>query len=410
MKVRAIQLHTRTDGGPRIEPGTVYEVDESHAIALLQGGLVVSLERQMVLEWSQPRGRNLSPFLEQSAYDGPLFLPEQGAPRVLQMTQYDPGSAAYRYHSAFNHAADVDATGAVSAFVRYGTSNPFCDLRQYDGRHQQGVAQLFDTADVVHVHMDYTTLDDCLRRWPDRSRQLLVRHYHGSQSPESFNTEYRLVQQSLDDQVGALQIGARLYHPKRYGSQIAWIPIPVPVADYQALRAKHWKPIEERPQQRIRICHSTTNDRVKGTIQLDCVMQDLMAKGLPVEYFKIMNTKHAECLRLKASCDITFDSFWLGIQGSGLEGGAMGHAVIAGDSDVRDEYLEEFGECPYTFAKDHNDLPGVIERLVLDAPYREAEAARVGAYVSAVHDYTAVGRTYWRVINAALKERNLVAA
>ena len=246
------------------------------------------------------------------------------------------------------------------------------------------------------------------KRWPDRKRQLLVRHYHGSQSPESFaNDTYRLVQQSIDDQVGAIQIGARLYHPKRYGAHVQWVPIPVPFADYRALREALWVPVEERPSKRIRICHSPTNERVKGTVQMDCVIFELMQKGWPIEYFKVMGRKHQDCLKLKATCDITFDSFWLGIQGSGLEAGAMGQAVIAGDSEVRDDYLDEFGECPYTFAKDHEAIVGVLERLVFDAEYRAAEAARVSAYVEAVHDYAPVGRKYWGIVNAALAERGI---
>lgn len=410
MRIRAVKLHTRADGGDRIPPGTVYETDDAHAIQLIQGGFATSLERQELVTWDNPDGLNLSPLNGESHYEARTYAPGL-APRVLQLTQYDPGSAAYRYHSAFNYASGRGELGGTSAFVRYGSGNPYCDLRQYDGfRHQRGIADLFESADVIHVHMDYTTLDDCARRWPRRERQLLVRHYHGSQSPESFNTDYRLVQQGLDDQYGALQIGARLYHPNRYGRHISWIPIPVPVLDYRALKRQYWRPVEERPSQKVRVCHSTTNDRVKGTTQLDIVMQDLMMKGLPVEYIKITNTKHGDCLRLKATCDITFDSFWLGIQGSGIEAAAMGQAVIAGDSQVRDEYLEEIGSCPYTFAKDHNDLPGVIERLVLDRVYREQEAARTEAYVTQYHDYAAVGAKYWQVVNAALKERNLVAA
>src|SRR6185437_5820042 len=290
--------------------------------------------------------------------------------------------------------------------------NPYCDLRQYDGfRHRIGVSNLFETADIVHVHMDYTTLEQgCMNRWPDRSKQLLVRHYHGSQGPESFKTDYRLVQQALDEQVGAIQIGARLYHPRRYGAHIPWVPIPVPCADYAALRAKYWVPVEERPNKRIRICHSPTNERVKGTTQLDFVMFELMQKGWPIEYIKVMGKKHAECLKIKATCDITFDSFWLGIQGSGIEASAMGQPVIAGDSEVRDDYLDEIGECPYTFAKDHEDIVGVLERLVFDEAYRASEAARTRRYVEAYHDYLPVGRKYWRIITAALKERNLVAA
>jgi hypothetical protein len=412
MKVRSLQLHNDADGD-RVQAGVEYDVEESRALQMIAGGLVLSLERQDMVTWEQRYGRQLSPLASPSRYgrEGAPFTPD---PRVLQLTQYDPGSAGYRYHSAFNHAADVDGHGGTSAFVRFGSSNPYCDVRQYDGtRQRQAVGQLFDSADVVHVHMDYTTLDEphCMARWPDRSRQVLVRHYHGSQSPESFKNEtYRLVQQSLDEQVGALQIGARLYHPRRYGSQITWIPIPVPFDDYAALRAQYWKPVEERKEKRVRICHSSTNDRVKGTIALDCILPDLMDKGWPIEYVKIGNTKHEKCLAIKASCDITFDSFWLGIQGSGLEAAAMGQPVIAGDSEVRDEYIDEIGYCPYTFCKQPDDLVATLERLVFDEAYRASEAARVGAYVREYHDYAAVGRKYWTLIGAALKERNLVAA
>lgn len=409
MKVRAVQLHNDADGG-RIQPHTVYDVEEGRARQLMESGFVISLERQDYVAWDNGFGRQLSPLTEPTHYgrgEAPVSAPH---PTVLQLTQYDPGCAAYRYHSAFNHAADLEGQGGTSALVRYGSSNPFCDVRQYDGQRQRiGVASLFDSADVVHVHMDYTTLDDCIRRWPDRERQLLVRHYHGSQSPESFKTEYRLVQQALDDQVGALLVGARLYHPKRYGAHIPWLPIPVPCADYQALRARYWKPIAERKHPLVRICHSPTNDRVKGTIALDCILPDLMAKGWPIEYVKIVNVKHADCLRLKASCDITFDSFWLGIQGSGLEGAAMGHAVVAGDSEVRDDYIAETGSCPYTFCKEPDDLIKVLEPLVFDEAYRAREAARTAAYVEQYHDYAAVGRKYWAIIDAAMKERNLVS-
>lgn len=415
--MRAVQLHNDVDGARRIEPGTVFDVEEGRGRQLIEGGYAISLERQDYVGWDQPFGRQLCPagptFYGAPAEESDRKRLVESHPRMLQLTQYDPGSAAYRYHSAFNHAADVDGNGGTSAFVRYGESNPYCDLRQYDGlRHRIGVSNLFQTADVVHVHMDYTTLEQgCMNRWPDRSKQLLIRHYHGSQGPDTFkNGEFRLVQQALDDQVGAVQIGARLWHPRRYGMHIPWVPIPVPCADYRVLRAQHWIPVEERPNKRIRICHSPTNERVKGTTQLDYVMFELMQKGWPIEYIKIMGKKHAECLRIKATCDITFDSFWLGIQGSGLEASAMGQPVIAGDSEVRDDYLDEIGSCPYTFAKDHEELVPVLERLVFDEAYRASEAARTRAYVEQYHDYLPVGRKYWQIVNAALKERNLVAA
>ncbi len=51
-----------------------------------------------------------------------------------------------------------------------------------------------------------------------------------------------------------------------------------------------------------------------------------MHQGIDIEPVLIENMEHGAALRLKASCDAVFDSFWLGMQGSGLEGAAMGKA------------------------------------------------------------------------------------
>ena len=93
-----------------------------------------------------------------------------------------------------------------------------------------------------------------------------------------------------------------------------------------------------------------------------------------------------------------------------MEAGAMGQAVMAGDPLVRDEYIQETGACPYTFTEGPDDFIPVLERLVFDAAYRASEAARTQQYVTDYHDYRAVGRKYWGLIQRVLKERNLAAA
>lgn len=330
------------------------------------------------------RGRVLTPHGVPLSY---APVPSTTGPRALQLTTYDPGAAAYRYHSAFN-----GVPGGRSAFVRWGNENPHCDLRQWDGTTDRRVVEgLFDEADVIHVHMDYATLGR-LSRWPSPTRHLLVRHYHGS----ALNTLDPIVNSDEDREFGAVQIGARLYH-RRFSKRMHWLPIPVPVRDYYNLAQN----ITRRATGVVRIAHSPTNWRIKGSVALQCAVQDLQAKGLPVELVEIKNVSHAVALAMKATCDFTFDSFWLGIQGSGLEGAAMGQAVVAGDPDVKAEYEDsEVGYCPYTYARDFDDLKVVLERLVTDEPYRAAEAARVHRYVKEWHDYPVVGRRYWAIIEA----------
>lgn len=387
--------------------GEVYDTEPERAEEMHAAGFIAIRGRALVdgfKGYDEPGGRVLTPWPVASGYPAAPML--ESDLRVLQLTQYDPGSAAYRYHSAFNVAG-----GMRSAFVRYGHSSQFSDLRQYDGSTRAlEVKELFDAADVVHVHMTYDTLDSGgTARWPDRQRQLLVRHYHGSDATHQPGTLPRFMENDVDREIGALQVGARLYH-NRYSDAIHWLPIPVPVEDYAALRARHFVPIADRKDQRFRLCHSPTHWRVKGTVALQSVVADLDAAGLPIELVMIQDMKHGDALVKKATCDATFDSFWLGIQGSGLEAAAMGQPVIAGDSLVVEDYRKIGLACPYTFAQDVEQLKVIIRRLVEDPLFVDSEAIRVGQYVRAFHDYSAVGHRYGRILRAALAERGLRVA
>lgn len=347
--------------------------------------------------WCEGAGRVLTPF-----EDASLYAPAAMAGlRSLQLTHFDPGSAAYRYHSAANHAG-----GGISAFARWEHEGRFCDLRQWDiGTERAFVLELMRTADVVHVHMDYACLDPVLAAWPTKD-QLLIRHYHGSVQPEATQIPPTIVQNAHDDAVGAVQVGARLYH-SRYSSRMHWLPIPMPIGDYARLRARHF--VKEDGDRPLRIAHSPTQSAIKGTSSYQHVVTSMARDGKTVVGLKIAEMQHGDALAFKATADIFFDSFWLGIQGSGLEAAAMGQMVIAGDAEVRDEYIREIGYCPYTFAADADELRQVIERAIEEPAWRYAEAARVNGYVRQYHDYAVVGARYWEIVRTEMENRDLLA-
>lgn len=347
--------------------------------------------------WTTPFGSILTPQTVPSHYE-PCSVSLR--PRLLALARYDAGSTAYRYHSAAN-----TVTGGVSTFARLGHDSPFCDLRQYDIEGQRAIVdELFNTAHIVLVHGDYEVLDQGMRRWHDRARQMLVRHYHGAQ-PRHVGVEIEsFVKTALDDDLGAVQLGSRPDH-KNYSPRMHWIPNPMPIADYQALRAKHWVPIEERERKVLRVCHSPTHPRIKGTIEMEETAKMLERKGLGFDLIICRDMAQADVLPLKASCDITFDSFWLGLQGSGLEAAAMGQAVIAGDTQARDAFIRETGGCPYTFAGAFSDFADVLERLIVDPEFRASEARRAETYVRQFHDYPSVGARYWHILQHELTER-----
>jgi hypothetical protein len=312
--------------------------------------------------------------------------PTPGALRIVQGCGYDPGNAAYRFHTAVN-----ECTKHGSAFVRFGHTNPFCDLRQIDGdtRLQDSRGAVY-TADVIHSHVDYLLQGRTGFKWRARSDQLVIRHYHGTRPK---GVQWPTLNMLEDDLANVVIVGARLTVCDVRPSRIEWLPIAVPVRRYAQM-----VPRIRRPGP-FRIAHSPTRNDYKGSAELVAAVGDLQRKGLAVELVMIERKLHGEALAMKAECDLTFDSFWLGMQGSGLEAAAMGQMVVAGDASVRDLYnASEVGACPYTFAKDRAELTAVLERAVVDAPWRAGEAKRVSQYVRAYHDYAAVARRYEGII------------
>lgn len=384
-ETEVLVLHNCRLAGVRHEAGERILIPTERVTELFDGGLVVS-RAQVDAIWAAA-GRNLSPGQVPSRQDVAPYDPS--ALKVLQLTSYDPGCSVYRYHSAANAVP-----GVVSALVRFGHSNPHCDLRQWDGEvDARTVHVLLQTADVVHCHMDYRCLTQDLREGVKPGR-MMARTYHGSVDPANPSGSIKPNEGGIDDKMGAVVFGARPYH-HRYAIP-HWLPIPMPVADYQAL-AKGVK-----RGKTFRIAHSPTRRSIKGTTEFLRACEYLkMQEGLDIEPVLIEHMGHGEALATKATCDATFDSFWLGIQGSGLEAGAMGKPVIAGDADaVRD--LENLGiPCPYTFAADEYALRDAIRRLATDAGFYAAEAKRLHEYVCTFHDYPVVGAKYATILTEA---------
>lgn len=389
--VAAVSVH-KADG-VRYLPGQQYYLPRERALAA-HARQIAYIVGGTVVDWWGAKGRVLSPWPDKEVVQA--AGPTPGALKIVQGCGYDPGSAAYRFHAAVNQE-----TPHASAFVRWGHSNPFSDLRQYDGEADAHVVrEAILGADVLHCHVDYLMLNNAgLAR---RHGQLLIRHYHGSVRPEDAERLgwWTHLDWKQDRLRSAKLVGARLSffaEAERLAQQlgepveIEWLPITVPVARYRRLATKRPKTC---PEGVFRVAHCPTKRINKGTDVFLKVIDRLQAKGLKVVPVLMERESQRSALEIKRTCDATFDSFWLGIQTSGLEAGAMGQPVIAGDPEVRHLHRTHVGECPYTFANEAKELEGVLERLIVDRPFYEAEAARVSRYVEQYHDYPAVARRY----------------
>lgn len=415
--VQVVALIKHKVDGVVVYTGQVYWQERNRAEAAAKND-IVHIMGKAELDWWGVGGRVLSPF----AGDVERVHSTSPSPGSLKITQgcgYDPGSAAYRFHSAINQT-----TKHASIFTRFLDTNPHCSLRQFDGvRDAALVRESLLQADVLHCHMNYLlsanatsgalTPGDARGARPVawRDGQWIVRHYHGSRPDGSTTMEH-----AVDEKVrrvaemsggGLLRVGARLsLCAEPNASDVQWLPISVPVERYRALRAAERPNVT--PSHPFRVAHSPTKRAYKGTDKFMAAIRRLQARGMPVEAVLIENVDHATALTLKARCDATFDSLWLGLQGSGLEAGAMGMPVIAGDDDVARLYKQHVGYVPYTVAIDETGIEVAIKRLIDDRQYYEQEASRLSKYVSEYHDYPSVARRYEELLATAMGREDVI--
>lgn len=349
------------------------------------------LEQAPVRQEIKARALRMQHALEGSATTGAVASDRQTgrreALRILQLSALDPAFVVGRLHTAINAT-----TPHASICVTDGDNNPYHAPGQYHHRPDQplvGVA--WDEADVIHWHLNYNTLGEQKKRWQDKPWRVI--HHHGTMLRQRASYYAALapthVGLSLVSNLELLQ----------YGENLRWLPNPMPCAEYRRLRASY------QPGPTFRVAHSPSKRHLKGTAQFLAAVETLQQAGLPIEAVLIEGRSYAESVALKSRCDAVFDSFWLGIQCSGLEGAAMGLPVIAGDPTVAGLYREVVGDVPYTYANDQVQLTAALERLVRDIPWREAEAKRVATYCETVHDEAAVALRYLDLLDEAFQWR-----
>lgn len=314
-----------------------------------------------------------------------------GAREGLWIVNYayrDDGIAPSRFHTAINRT-----TPHTSVFFK-SRPGPFGVATQFDSKAQHGkLLSYLNTADIAHIHTVVSMGHRIARNIPH------VFHHHGSilrANAKNYTEEAK--------KQGALVLVSNLELLSHTGDYPAFfLPNVVPVARYRAIADENRNLYAEGEV--FRVCHSPTHAERKGTKQFLAACSNLNDRGIKIEPVLIENMTHADTLFIKSTCHAAFDSFWLGMQCSGLEAAAMGLPIIAGDPTVRDRYVSQFGECPYTFANDQESLEAELTALATDIDYRLCETERVVEYVTANHDESAVALTYLDYLDMAFHWR-----
>jgi hypothetical protein len=160
---------------------------------------------------------------------------------------------------------------------------------------------------------------------------------------------------------------------------------------------------ERGRREAIWIAHSPTRRDYKGTEDIIRAVDGLKEEGLNVHLALIERMPHAECLKLKARCDITYDQMHLCYGNSGLEGMALGHPTIVGMSDsVREEVQRIVGYEPFCFASPET-LRDVLRDLVQDREIRQSYGALGKRYVEEWHDHQRVAQRVARIYEQLIR-------
>lgn len=304
--------------------------------------------------------------------------------RILQLGPFDPGAVMYRLHTGLN------TTSPHTSVMSTAHQEFFRSPHQFDHGLEGGdwpfIAYL--KPDIAHYHVQYNGAPRIGSRWT-------AIHHHGT----VYRTDVKGCN-ALDAERADVRFVSNL-ELLQYAEDLVWLPNPVPVGDYRKLAEN--RPPWKRGQ--LIVAHSPTKQENKATSVFLRAVDRCRNMGLDVRANIAHRASHAATLELKAKSHTVFDSFWLGLQCSGLEGAAMGLPVIAGDTDVRDEYMKRRGRQPYTFANDEHALVDALERLATDEEYYHQEAAEVGSYTLAVHDTANVVAQYLEILDEHLNWR-----
>jgi hypothetical protein len=297
---------------------------------------------------------------------------------ILSYAYRDDGLAPSRLHTAINRT-----TPHSSVFFKT-RPGPFNVPDQYSAAHHTlKLSTAIASADVLHYHGVMSAAQNSMHK-----RTPCVFHHHGTLFRN--NADQYMKEATARN---ALVLLSNLELFSWVGNGTAYfLPNTVPVARYAELRQKMQRPFDGSSP--FRIAHSPSQPQRKGTEAFLKICAHLKSTGIPIEPVILTGMDHADVLHQKAACHAAFDSFWLGMQCSGIEAAAMGLAVIAGDPTVATRYRSTFGEIPFTYANEPDELEYVLKRLVTDPSWRDEEARRVNQFVIDHHDESAVALRY----------------
>jgi glycosyltransferase involved in cell wall biosynthesis len=153
----------------------------------------------------------------------------------------------------------------------------------------------------------------------------------------------------------------------------------------QVIDLKYWKTDRKRvfSKEKIKIAHSPTSRRKKGTDFIIKAIEDLKGKGYDIELVLIENMESHAVKRLYEDIDIGIDQILYGWHGKvSCEFMAMGIPTLC---YIREEYYKYRPDLPIVNANPEN-LADKLEDLINNLEYRKNTSEKGIEYVGKYHD------------------------
>ena len=151
----------------------------------------------------------------------------------------------------------------------------------------------------------------------------------------------------------------------------------------------------------VRILHSPSDERVKGTKEIIRVIDNLRAKGHSIELVLIKNMPNVEVLRELEKCDFIVDQLYSDtpMAGFAAEAAHFGKPDMFGgyfSEQIRDYYEEK--DIPPSLFIHPTRIEEAIERLIIDVDYRLDLGRRAYEFVRSRWMPEQVAARYLRLI------------
>ncbi len=296
--------------------------------------------------------------------------------KIADMCKQDTGGQSYKLARAITQFTPHHSR---SFRLRGDYLNFPVDI-QFGRHNKQFVREYLLSVDVVHAH----GLHQWCHGWgiinPKAKR---IIHQHGRLGT------LKQQQVAMDRKCKALRCVSTLNLLGYVGeNQDRWIPAPMDLAMFDSLKNRLYKRPEEREE--LFVAHSPTSRGYKGTDDIIQAVETLKHEGLKVRLVLIEKKPYKDCLKMRASCDITYDQMHLCYGNSALEGMVLNQATIVGmPESVRGRVNRIVGYEPFIFAMP-DTLVDVLRDVLMNSEQREEAAQRGRRYIEEWHEQSKV--------------------